>query len=92
MRFAVTQGFRSDNPVIGVAVPKIKDDGFQTWNEEQIATFEAHHPIGSRARLAFGLLLYTAQRRGDVIRMGPQHLKADLLSAWGRSAWQSALQ
>lgn len=60
MRFAVTQGFRNDNPVIGVAAPKIKGNGFQTWNEEQIAAFEAHHPIGSRARLAFGLLLYTA--------------------------------
>ena len=80
MRFAVTQGFRNDNPVTGVSAPKIKGDGFQTWSEEHIAAFEARHPIGSRARLAFALLLYTAQRRGDVIRMGRQHIRGGLIS------------
>jgi integrase len=30
--------------------------------------------VGSRARLAFALLLYTGQRRSDVVRMGRQHL------------------
>ena len=34
--------------------------GFHTWNEPEIAPFEAHHPIGSKARLALALLLYTA--------------------------------
>lgn len=48
--------------------------GFRTWNEDEIAQFEAIHPIGSRARLAFALLLYTGQRRGDVIRMGRQQV------------------
>lgn len=32
------------------------------------------HP-GSRARLAFGLLLYTAHRRGDVVPLGPQDIQ-----------------
>ncbi|HEX9324851.1 MAG TPA: tyrosine-type recombinase/integrase, partial [Xanthobacteraceae bacterium] len=49
--------------------------GFHAWTEDEIATFEASHPIGSRARLALGLLLYTAQRRSDVIRMGRQHVR-----------------
>ena len=80
MKFAVAQGMRNDNPVAGVSAPKIKGQGFQTWNEEQIAAFEARHLIGSRARLAFALLLYTAQRRGDVIRMGRQHIRNGLLS------------
>ena len=35
----------------------------------------SHHPIGSRARLALALLLYTAQRRSDVVRMGRQHVR-----------------
>jgi hypothetical protein len=55
MKFAVAQGMRSDNPVAGVSAPKIKGDGFQTWSEENIAAFEARHPIGSRARLARSL-------------------------------------
>ena len=80
MKFAVTQGMRNDNPVTGVNAPKIRGDGFVTWSEEHIAAFEARHPIGSRARLAFGLLLYTAQRRGDVIRMGRQHIRNGLLA------------
>jgi integrase len=54
--------------------------GLHTWTEEEIAVFEAHHPVGSRARLAFALLLWTAQRRGDVIRMGRQHIRDGVLS------------
>jgi len=80
MKFAIGQGVRNDNPVSGVSAPKIRGNGFQTGTEEQIAAFEAHHPIGDRARLAFALLLYTAQRRGDVIRMGRQHIRHALLS------------
>ena len=37
--------------------------------------FEAYHPIGSKARLAMALGLYTAQRRGDVLKMGRQHIR-----------------
>jgi hypothetical protein len=46
--------------------------GFHTWTESKIAMFEARHPIGSKARLALALLLYTAQRRSDV---GCQHIR-----------------
>ena len=54
-------------------------DGFHTWTEEQISRFEAVHSIGSRERLAFALGLYTGQRRGDVVRMGRQHIRNGLL-------------
>src|SRR4029077_8321935 len=30
------------------------------------------HPIGSKARLAVDLLLYTGVRRSDAVRLGPQ--------------------
>src|SRR5262249_7507547 len=52
-------------------------EGIHTWDEDEIAQFERVHPIGSRERLAFTLGLYTAQRRGDVIRMGRQHIRQD---------------
>jgi integrase len=42
--------------------------------------FEAAHPIGSKARLALGLGLYTAQRLGDVVGMGRQHIHNGELS------------
>ena len=38
------------------------------------------HGEGTRARLAFDLMLYTGQRRSDVIRMGHQHVRNGVLS------------
>jgi integrase len=80
MRFAVSIGMVASDPTqdIKVSVPR-KGGGYQSWGEEEIAAFRAYHPIGSRARLAFELLLNTVQRRADVIRMGPQHIRDSLL-------------
>src|SRR5262249_29420683 len=75
MRFAVEEGMRQDNPTRDVKSPKIKTERFTTWSEENIAAFEKAHAIGSRARLALALLLYTAQRRSDIVRMGRQHIR-----------------
>ena len=71
---------RTDDPTQGIKLPRAKTDGIYTWSEDDIAAFEATHPIGSKARLAFALLLYTAQRRADVIRMGPQHVRDGVLT------------
>ena len=75
MRLAVEEGWRKDNPTVGIKPVTNRTDGFHCWTEDEIAQFEACHPIGSRARLALALLLYTAQRRSDVIRMGRQHIR-----------------
>ena len=80
MKFAVMHGWRPDDPTVGLKSPKMKSGGFYTWTEEDIARFESKHPIGSRARLAFALLLYTAQRRSDAIRMGKQHIRDGVLA------------
>lgn len=69
MSFSVDAGYRDDNPVDGTKRMKIRSSGYHPWTDEEIAQFEAHHPIGSRARLAFSLHLYTGQRRSDVIKM-----------------------
>jgi integrase len=39
-----------------------------------LEAFEACHPVGSKARLALSLMLFTGCRRGDVVRLGPQHI------------------
>jgi integrase len=44
------------------------------WTLDEIAAFEAYHPIGSKARLALALMLFTGCRRGDVVRLGPQNI------------------
>jgi integrase len=79
MRHAVLVGLRPEDPTVGVKAPRFRSPGFYTWTEADIAAFEAKHPVGSRARLALALLLYTAQRRADVIRMGRQHVRDGLL-------------
>jgi integrase len=75
MKWCVEQGLLKTDPSAGVKLKRRKSPGFHTWSEDEIAQFEFHHAIGTKARLAFALLLYTAQRRGDVIRMGRQHLR-----------------
>jgi len=79
MHHCVEHELIRENPTQGIKLPTIKSHGHHTWTEDEIAAFEAHHPIGSKALLAFALLLYTAQRRGDVIRMGRQHVRDGVL-------------
>ena len=80
MRYAIAQGIRKDDPSVEQRGPKIKTDGHKTWGEDHIAKFMATHAVGTRAHLALALLLYTAQRRGDVVRMGWQHLRDDMIT------------
>ena len=76
LAFAVEDGWRRDNPAVGIKRQRTATEGFAVWSEEEIAAFEARWPFGSRARLALALLLYTGQRRGDVVRLGRQHVRA----------------
>jgi integrase len=76
---AIVAGLRSDDPTVGIRIKARQSSGFHTWTDDEIGQFEAPHPIGTRARLAFGLLLYTGQRRGDVIRMGSQHVRGGFM-------------
>ena len=75
MKHAIDIGLRADDPTREVKAVRIVSDGHHSWTDDEIAQFEQCHPVGSRARLALGLLLYTGQRRGDVIRMGAQHIR-----------------
>jgi integrase len=91
MLHAVEIGLRSDDPTRDVRKLPTKGDGYHSWTEGEIEQFERHHPIGSRARLAFALLLYTGQRRSDVVRMGRQHLSDNAICVrqvkTGREVW-----
>jgi integrase len=73
--FALKRGWLRADPTANIKLRAIKGDGFHCWTEDEIAQFAAHHPIGSKPRLALALLLYTTQRRGDVVRMGRQHIR-----------------
>ena len=70
-KFAVEYGYCDDNPAARVPMLEGFGEGFETWTFDDVSRFETRHPIGSMARLAMSLALYTGQRRSDVVRLGP---------------------
>lgn len=72
--FAVKAGFCQANPAAQSQKVKApagqRSTGFHSWTEEEIAQYRAHHQLGTRERLAMELLLWTDQRRCDVVKMG----------------------
>lgn len=69
MRFAVDRGFARADPTVGVRMLRYRSEGFHAWTEHEIEAFELKWPVGTNERLGFDLLLYTAQRSGDVRQM-----------------------
>ena len=69
-----------NDPTFGIKLKTPKSDGHHAWTEDEIAQFETHYPIGSKPRLALALGLYTAQRCGDVVRIGRQHIRDGVLT------------
>jgi len=63
------------DPTLGVTRQQIKTTGYRTWSESDIEQYKQKHPPGSMPRLALELLLATAARRGDAVKLGPQHVE-----------------
>lgn len=75
--YAIKLRLRNDNPASQAELPvRPERKGFHSWSEEEIAAYQKRHPLGSRGRLALEIMLWTGLRRGDAIRLGPQHIKA----------------
>jgi integrase len=74
-KYAVEAEIVANNPTRDVPIIASDSEGFHTWTIEEVEEFEAFHPIGSQARLAMALMLYTGQRRSDAVRFGPNHIK-----------------
>jgi integrase len=81
LNYAVEIGMIASNPALRVKSYRSRNsEGYHTWSEDEIAQFEARHPLGSKARLALELALHTGQRRGDIVRMGWQNVKGERIS------------
>ena len=80
-KFAVDYDYTNFNPVVSVEYLKSKNkDGFHAWSPDEIKKFKTKHPVGTKARLAFALLLYTGQRRSDIIKMGRKLVRGGLFT------------
>lgn len=78
--FAVERELVNENPTRAIRRLKDATDGWHTWTEDEISQFDARWPLGTKERLAKDLLLFTAQRSGDVRRMGLQHVRCGYVS------------
>ncbi len=65
----------STNPARDVSYIRGSSQGFHSWAPEEVEQFERRHQIGSKARLALALLMYTGVRRSDVVHLGRQHVR-----------------
>ena len=72
--YAIETELMSTNPARDVRRKKYATDGFHTWTEAEVATYERHYPIGTQARLALALYLYLGVRKSDAVRLGPKHV------------------
>jgi integrase len=67
---------RKDDPTEGIAGIKLpKTKGHHTWTDDEIAQYRAYWPLGTQQRLVMEFALETESRRGEVVRLGPQHAK-----------------
>lgn len=73
--WAVSAGHIENNPCVNVRPIKASTDGFHSWTVDQVEQFRNHHRVGTRARLALDIMLFCGLRRGDVIRVGRQHVR-----------------
>jgi integrase len=73
---AAVPSMRKDDPTEGIAGIKLpKTKGHHTWTDDEIAQYRARWPLGTQQRLVMEFALETVSRRGEVVRLGPQHIK-----------------
>lgn len=73
--WAIENEHVTTNPARDVPYIRGNTVGFHSWEVEEVEQFEHRHPIGTKARLALALLMYTGVRRSDVVRLGRQHIR-----------------
>jgi len=73
--WAIEEDEAPHDPTAGVRPLKHVSSGVHSWELQEIEAYEKRHPLGTKARLAMALLLYTACRREDAVRLGPKHLR-----------------
>lgn len=73
----------SFNPARDLELLRTATGGWHSWTVEEVQQYEARHALGTKARLALALLLWTGVRRSDVVQLGRQH---------ARNGWLKFLQ
>jgi integrase len=77
--WALEAGHVTTNPCEGVKVVSVATEGFAVWTDENVAAYRAYWPLGTHQRVAFEVLRETGLRRGDAVRVGPAHIRDDVI-------------
>jgi integrase len=70
-KWAKKQKLVAINPVEEAEAVPHTETGYYRWKEEDIAAFRERWPLGTKARLALELVLWTGARRSDAHMMAP---------------------
>lgn len=74
-RWAAEAGHAKTDPTLGVKNPaRFEGPGFEVWSEADVKKYRKAWPLGTRQRVWMEFLLYTGMRRGDAVKIGPQHV------------------
>jgi integrase len=63
------------NPARDLTVEAAPAGGHHSWTPDEVRQFEERHPIGTKARMALALMLWTGVRRSDLVNLGKQHVR-----------------
>lgn len=79
-KFAKDSTWISENPAEEIEARMPHTDGFHTWTVAEVEKYQKVHPVGTQARLALDLMLYTGFRRHDAVKLGRQHIRDGLIT------------
>ena len=77
---AVRNEHVAHDPCTDVQRVRYRTAGFPPWTVEDVESFRSHYPVGTKARLAMELLLFTGLRRSDLVHAGRPHMRGDVFS------------
>lgn len=85
-KWAIRAGqWSDDNPARDIdRLASKRTDGHHTWTAGEVEQYCARHPVGTKARLALAIFLFTGARISDVARFGRPMVQA------GQLCWTEA--
>jgi integrase len=78
-RYAEKIGLISTNPAELAESIRAPKGGYHPWTEDQIAAYRKRHALGTKARLALEIFLWTGLRLADGARFGRPHIRGRVI-------------
>jgi integrase len=79
INYALQIGTIENDPTVRLRARVPDRGGYPTWSQEQITQFRNFYELNAKERLAIELLICTALRCNDVVRLGRQHIRDGIL-------------